>query len=110
MKYIVWSKESPKKILAMGTAHECAAALDMKNEKVFLRTVDRVRHGADLGMEIHVSTDDILRCPCEYCNKSPGERCVVSSVCDDANCDRWWKWFRRYWYCLNRKYVPKDRK
>ena len=109
VKYIVWSKGSSPEILTMGTAQECAVALKMRNDKEFLKTVERVRHGADLGMEIHVSTDDIMCCPCEYCLKSPRERGVVSSSCGMA-CDKWWRWYRRYWYCLNRKYAPKVRK
>lgn len=109
MKYIVWSKGSSPEILAMGTAQECAVALDMESEKAFLKTVDRVRGGADLEMEIHVSPDDMMRCPCEYCLRSPRVYGLVSSSCDKG-CEKWWKWYRRYWYCLNRKYVNKARK
>lgn len=110
MKYIVWSKGSSPEILAMGTAQDCAAALDMESDKAFLKTVDRVRHGVDLGMEIHVSTDDMLRCPCEYCNRSPGGRGIVSSSCSNTSCDKWWRWYRRYWHCLRRKYAPEGNK
>lgn len=104
MNYVVWSTKTGE-LVAFGTAQRCAEIMTDADMEEFKRIVSACMRGCDEGYEIHtVSTGGIFACPCDDCVKGHRHSEMVSASCDNGTCERWARWFRRYWHRLRQKY------
>ena len=106
MNYCVF-KTGSSALLCVGSVEECAYQLGTTADQ-FQRWVNAPPHASQAGFSIHaIESKDPIRCPCEDCKDSPHTPGLASSSCDKAHCDKWYKWAKRYWGALRRKYVKK---
>lgn len=103
MNYVIW-KPGPDELVAFGAAEKCAEIICGGDTMEFNRMVSACSRGRDVGYEIHtVPNGGIFACPCDSCAKGPGPNGMVSASCDTGACDKWMRWFRRYWHRLRQK-------